>query len=87
MSSSVSARLNADLLDENYERWLADPRSVDGTWAAFFEGFELGVVQPKPKGDASQQTTQKAIPTSGAATVGAHLDGDHNLNFLSLIHI
>ena len=85
MSSSVSARLNANLLDENYERWLADPRSVDGTWAAFFEGFELGVVQAKPKGEAASQVQAKSAPTSGAATVGADLNGDHNLNFLGRV--
>lgn len=84
MSSSVSARLNANLLDENYERWLADPRSVDGTWAAFFEGFELGVVQAKPK-KGEPAPAQKPTSTSGAATVGADLDGDHNLNFLGRV--
>ncbi|GHC51669.1 2-oxoglutarate dehydrogenase E1 component [Roseibacillus persicicus] len=84
MSSSVSARLNANLLDENYERWLADPRSVDGTWAAFFEGFELGVVQAKPKGQAEPAKSAPATD-SGAATVGAGLTGDHNLNFLGRV--
>lgn len=85
MSSSVSARLNANLLDENYERWLADPRSVDGTWAAFFEGFELGVVQAKPRGEDAKQTKSKTSPSSGAATLGADLDSDHNLNFLGRV--
>lgn len=42
MSSSVSARLNASLLDEKYARWKADPRSVEPEWSAFFEGFEIG---------------------------------------------
>jgi 2-oxoglutarate dehydrogenase E1 component len=46
MSSSVSARLNADLLENNYSLWKRDPHAVDTTWAAFFEGFELGLVQP-----------------------------------------
>ena len=46
MSSSVSARLNADLLEHNYSLWKRDPHAVDTTWAAFFEGFELGLVQP-----------------------------------------
>jgi 2-oxoglutarate dehydrogenase E1 component len=46
MKSSVSARLNADLMEEKYVRWCDDPRSVETTWAAFFEGFELGTAQP-----------------------------------------
>jgi len=28
MKSTVSARLNADLLDENYEKWRDDPLSM-----------------------------------------------------------
>ncbi len=47
MKSTVSARLNADLLDEKYEQWRDDPRSVDPNWAAFFDGFELGNAQTK----------------------------------------
>lgn len=50
MNSSVSARLNADLLDEKYAMWCEDPRSVETTWSSFFEGFELGVSQAKVKG-------------------------------------
>ncbi len=87
MSSAVSARLNANLLDENYERWLANPRSVDATWAAFFEGFELGVVQAeeRPQDGVSTRSTAKVATSSGAGTVGADLAGDHNLNFLGRV--
>jgi 2-oxoglutarate dehydrogenase E1 component len=42
MSSSVSPRLNADLMDELYVQWKQDPRSLEPNWSAFFEGFELG---------------------------------------------
>lgn len=42
MRTSIATRANLDLLDENYERWLQNPRAVDSGWAAFFEGFELG---------------------------------------------
>lgn len=45
MNSSVSARFNADLLDENYAAWKRNPGDVDPTWAAFFEGFEIGSAQ------------------------------------------
>ena len=50
MSSHISPRLNAALLDEKYAQWSADPRSVDDHWAAFFEGFELGATVPKKGG-------------------------------------
>lgn len=42
MSSSVSPRLNADLMDQLYAQWKQDPRSLEPNWSAFFEGFELG---------------------------------------------
>jgi len=42
MRPSFATRLNLDLLEENYERWQRDPASVDSSWSAFFEGFELG---------------------------------------------
>ncbi len=85
MSSSVSARLNADLLDQNYERWLKDPRSVDGTWAAFFEGFELGVVQPKPKAGSNGSLPQQTVSAKSAPLSEADSGGEHNLNFLGRV--
>jgi len=65
MNSSVSARLNADLLDEKYALWCEDPRSVESTWSSFFEGFELGVAQVKQKDDAKTDATG-SLPQAGA---------------------
>ena len=45
MNATLPYRANADLLDEKYADWKRDPRSVEATWAAFFEGFELGMAQ------------------------------------------
>jgi 2-oxoglutarate dehydrogenase E1 component len=42
MPTSIAARANLELIDENYRRWQEDPASVDPSWSAFFEGFELG---------------------------------------------
>ncbi|MGL5017066.1 MAG: thiamine pyrophosphate-dependent enzyme, partial [Luteolibacter sp.] len=53
MNSSVSPRQNAELLESKYSEWCEDPRSVDATWAAFFEGFELGSAQVKRKEEAA----------------------------------
>jgi 2-oxoglutarate dehydrogenase E1 component len=63
MKSSVSARLNADLLDEKYAQWCADPRSVEPTWSAFFEGFELGAAQAKRK---EEQAAAAPAPANAA---------------------
>src|SRR6059036_2885324 len=42
MHTSMDARANVDLIEENYRRWQENPESVDSGWSAFFEGFELG---------------------------------------------
>ena len=42
MRTSIAARANLDLIEENYRRWQRNPESVGSGWAAFFEGFELG---------------------------------------------
>ncbi len=42
MHPSFATRSNLDLIEENYDHWLNDPESVDPSWSAFFEGFELG---------------------------------------------
>jgi 2-oxoglutarate dehydrogenase E1 component len=47
MRTSIAARANLELIDENYDRWQEDPRSVDPSWSAFFEGFELGNLPEK----------------------------------------
>ncbi len=76
MKSSVSARLNADILEQQYALWREDSRSVDPTWAAFFEGFELGVAQTKPRGEAAA-----AAATESPAVPAAPPAGDDELAF------
>jgi 2-oxoglutarate dehydrogenase E1 component len=56
MAISFANRFNADLLEQNYEQWRKDPGSVDSTWAAFFEGFELGNVALGKNGHAAGGT-------------------------------
>jgi len=52
MNSRFGARLNEALIDENYQRWLENPESVDADWNAFFEGFELGCARPEEPSQA-----------------------------------
>src|SRR5438270_13001617 len=42
MHPSFATRANLDLLEQNYKRWQENPESLDSSWLAFFEGFELG---------------------------------------------
>ncbi len=49
--STVANRWNLELIEANHQRWSDDPNSVDATWQAFFEGYELaqaGLGQPAP---------------------------------------
>jgi 2-oxoglutarate dehydrogenase E1 component len=78
MNSTVSARLNADLLDEKYAQWCENPQSVDQTWAAFFEGFELGVAQLKQKEAAGASS-------AGVASLSAS-DIEFNGKVVSLVY-
>lgn len=81
MKSSVSARLNADLLDEKYEQWCDDPRSVDATWSAFFEGFELGNAQTKKERAENATTSSNGALGVPAEAPSTGDNTDYNLTF------
>src|SRR5262245_7384350 len=49
---NVASRANLEVIDAAYQRWRRDPDSVDPSWRYFFEGFELGLVQPAPAATA-----------------------------------
>ena len=53
MNTSVPARANETLIDEVHQRWQADRHSVSPDWAAFFEGFELGLARLKKEEEAA----------------------------------
>ena len=55
--STVANRWNLELIEANHQRWSDDPSSVDATWQAFFEGYELAQAGP----------TSGSEPASGAA--------------------
>ena len=67
--STVANRWNLELIEANYQRWSGDPTSVDATWQAFFEGYELalgsgdGEVQPgySVEGGAAQAAVTRLI--------------------------
>jgi len=49
---------NAAFLEELYESWKTNPSSVDPTWRAFFEGFELGCQLRPPARSGSTPSSQ-----------------------------
>ena len=63
--STVANRWNSELIEANHQRWRDDPHSVDPTWQAFFEGFELALTQvasgpPGPGSDSSAEGPNEA---------------------------
>ncbi|MGA3172597.1 MAG: thiamine pyrophosphate-dependent enzyme, partial [Chthoniobacteraceae bacterium] len=49
MRTAVATRIDVKLLEDQYSRWKENPDDVPATWAAFFQGFELGMAE-KPNG-------------------------------------
>ncbi len=79
MKSSISARLNADLLDQKYDQWCEDPLSVENDWCAFFEGFELGNAQLKKQQGASPAAG--AVNGQSVGNLEVQSSDEHYLNF------
>src|ERR1051326_3026100 len=46
MRTSIDARANLDVIEENYRRWHENPESVDSGWAAFAVGHTIARVDP-----------------------------------------
>lgn len=68
MNSSFTARWNEALIDDNYERWRQNPKSVRADWAAFFDGFELGCAKPQKNG--ALPSVADADPTAALSGTG-----------------
>src|ERR1051325_10443662 len=70
MRTTIAAGANLELIDQNYERWQEDPASVDPSWAAFFEGFELGNLPQK-----NGATVAEPRPITGESPLQTRIDG------------
>jgi 2-oxoglutarate dehydrogenase E1 component len=67
---------NVQLIDHNYEAWRRDPSSVDSTWGAFFEGFELGNTSAKNgAGKGVAAPTPDMGTAEGEAPLQTRVDG------------
>src|SRR5260370_5095100 len=67
MPTSIAVRANLELIDQNYRRWQEDPASVDPSWSAFFEGFELGNL-PQRNGAAATAAPRAGVRESPLQT-------------------
>ncbi len=80
MNASFATRANLAALEEFHERWRRDPASVDESWRAFFEGFELGLQRLAEQGTESTAQTKVVRLIAGYRELG-HLQA--NLDPLS----
>jgi 2-oxoglutarate dehydrogenase E1 component len=78
MAISIAARANLELIEENYQRWKANPREVDSSWAAFFEGFELGNL-PQKNGAVKRADRESPLQTRVDALVYAYRTLGHTI--------
>src|ERR1051325_3501532 len=80
MRTSIAARANLDLIEENYRRWQENPSSVDSSWSAFFEGFELGNL-PQRNGAAAgkAEAREAALQTRVDGLVYAYCTLGHTI--------
>jgi len=80
MRISIDARANLNLIEENYRRWRENPESVDSSWSAFFEGFELGNL-PERNGAtvAEAEAREAALQTRVDGLVYAYCSLGHTI--------
>src|SRR5881296_1795182 len=80
MRTSIDARANIDLIEDNYRRWQQNPESVDSGWSAFFEGFELGnLPQPNGAAVAEIEAREAALQTRVDSLVYAYCSLGHTI--------
>src|ERR1700740_30137 len=78
MRTSIGARANLELIEENYRRWQRNPESVDTGWSAFFEGFELGNL-PQRDGAAAAEAREAALQTRVDGLIYAYCSLGHTI--------
>ncbi len=64
---NFSERANVAVVEEQYQRWLDNPESVDASWRAFFQGFTLGA-------DGRSLAGGTAVSTAAAPSAGTSAD-------------
>jgi 2-oxoglutarate dehydrogenase E1 component len=80
MRTSIDARSNLDLIEENYRRWQKNPESVGSGWSAFFEGFELGnLPQRDGAAMADAEVREAALQTRVDGLIYAYCSVGHTI--------
>src|SRR5947209_8392718 len=78
MNTSIAARANLELIEENYRHWQENPEAVDSGWSAFFEGFELGNL-PQRDGATAAAAREAALQTRVDGLIYAYCSLGHTI--------
>ena len=79
MRTSIAARANLELIEENYRRWQRNPESVDSGWSAFFEGFELGNLPQRERRGGCRARAKRPLQTRVDGLVYAYRTLGHTI--------
>src|SRR6201993_2156158 len=80
MRTSIAARANLELIEENYRRWQRNPQSVDSGWSAFFEAFELGNLPQRDGATVAEaEAREAALQTRVDGLVYAYCSLGHTI--------
>src|SRR5213594_3315241 len=80
MHTSMDARANLHVIEENYRRWQENPDSVESGWSAFFEGFELGnLLERNGAAEAGVEAREAALQTRVDGLVYAYCSLGHTI--------
>src|SRR6185503_20353423 len=74
MQSDFVNRANTEYIDQLYQRYQTDPRSVDPQWREFFSRMDYEMPRPGGNGEAAGRSapakTARATDEAGAAKTG-----------------
>src|ERR1700757_2778445 len=80
MRTSIDARANLDLIEENYRRWQENPESVHSGWSAFFEAFELGNLPQRDGATVAEaEAREAALQTRVDSLIYAYCSLGHTI--------
>ena len=71
LATTALSGANADFIEELYQRYLSDPKSIDSGWAQYFASLQAGAAPEKPRrSPPSESRRGRARPPRASAPSG-----------------
>src|SRR5438309_6625349 len=84
MQSDFVNRANTEYIDQLYQRYQTDPRSIDPQWREFFSRMDYEM--PRPGRDGETMWGRSARPTEGTGTQAARGRAASGIRMNDMIH-